>query len=167
MNAKLAETLTKVRHLKNKNNSMTDKLTAESQKCDLFDHDMKTLKAENANLHGKLKMVLFELDTTKTSLDKMNAVSKKLDDILSSQKAKTDNHGIGYTVGASTLNAKGKNNLVQSSVITNPIVDVAHAAARKKNVSRPAHIPTCHHYRIKGHIRTHYYKLQSSPKQMQ
>ena len=44
---------------------MVDKLTVESQKYDSLDHDMKTLKAENADLHGRLKMVLFELDTAR------------------------------------------------------------------------------------------------------
>ena len=98
----MSEALTKVSHLETENNKLADMLTAEAQKCDLLDHNMKTLKAENTDLQGRLKMVLSKLDTNKASLNRMNTGSKKLDDILCSQKAKTDMHGIGYADGAST-----------------------------------------------------------------
>ena len=106
LKAKLSEALTKVSHLETKNNSFADKLIAKAQKCDLLDHDLKTLKAENTDLQGRLKMVLSELDTTKASLNRMNTGSKKRDDILCDQKADTNKHGIGYPDGASTSNAK-------------------------------------------------------------
>ena len=92
---------------------MTNKLTAESQKCDLLDHDMKTLKAENVDLNGILRKVLSQLDTAKASFNRMNVGSRKLDDILSSQKANTDKYGIRYIYSSTTSNAKGKNYLVQ------------------------------------------------------
>ena len=79
---------------------MADKLTAKAQKCDLFDHDMKILKDENTDLQGRLKMVLSKLDISKASLNRLKIGSKKLDDILYSQKTKTDMHGIGYADGA-------------------------------------------------------------------
>ena len=104
----LSEALTNVSHLEKENNNIADKLTAKLQKYDMLDSDMKTLKVENADLQGKLKMVLFELDIVKASLNMMNTGSKELDDIPCSQKAKIDKHGIGYADGASSLNAKGK-----------------------------------------------------------
>ena len=69
-------------------------------------------------------------------------------------------HGIGYAEGASTSIAKGKNCFVSNSVIPNPAVHVVNTAAKKKNVSRPEQIPTCHHCGIKGHIRPHCNKLR-------
>ena len=82
-------------------------------------------------------MVLSELNTAKASLNRMNTESKKLDDILCSQKAHTDRHGIGYPDGASTSNAKGKYCFIKNSVVTNPIVSVAKKAPKKFNVSHP------------------------------
>eukprot|EP00268_Persea_americana_P027565 TRINITY_DN26935_c0_g1_i2.p1 TRINITY_DN26935_c0_g1~~TRINITY_DN26935_c0_g1_i2.p1 ORF type:complete len:102 (-),score=18.58 TRINITY_DN26935_c0_g1_i2:226-531(-) len=96
-------------------------------------------------------MALSELDTSKASLNRMNTGSKKLDDILCSQKAKTDMHGVGYADEASTSKAKGTNCFVSNSVITNHAVHVDNTAAKKKNVSRPDRIPTCHHCEIKRH----------------
>ena len=54
-------------------------------------------------------------------------------------------HGIGYADGASTSKIKGTNCFVKNSVITNHAAHVVNIAAKKKNVSRPEHIPTCHH----------------------
>ena len=51
-------------HLKKENNYLADKLTAEAQKCDLLYHEINTLKAKIADLQGRLKTVLSELDTT-------------------------------------------------------------------------------------------------------
>ena len=98
----------------------------------MLDFDLKTLKVENVDLNGRLKMVLSKLDIAKASL---NARSGKLYDILSNQKANTDKHSIGYTDGASTSIAKGTNFLVKSLVVTNPTFDIEHRAAEKKNVS--------------------------------
>ena len=97
-------------------------------------------------------MVFSKLDFVKASFDRKNARLKKIDDILSSQKAKTDKRGISYTNCASTSNAKGKNRFAKSLVITNHVVDVAHTTTNKKNASRPTLIPTCYHCEIKGHI---------------
>ena len=80
--------LAKVQQLEDENNRMADKLTAESQKCDMLDFDMKTLKAENADLNGRSKMILLELDIVKALLNRINTGSKKLDDVLSNQKKK-------------------------------------------------------------------------------
>ena len=82
----------------------------------------------------------------------MNIGSKKLDDILSSEKTKTDKHGIGYTDVAFTLIAKGKNCLIKSSIETNHVVNVANIATKKKNVLLSESIPTCHLCGTKGHI---------------
>ena len=108
-------------------------------------------------------MVLSELDTSKASQNRMNTGSKKLDDIMCSQKAKTDMHVIGYADEASTSKAKGTNCFVSNSVVTNHAVHVVNTAAKKKNMSRPNRIPTCHHCGIKGHIRPHCNKLRKSP----
>ena len=114
---------------------MADKLTAESQECDILDSDMQTLKAENSDLNKRLKMVLSKLNIAKASLNRMNTGSKTIDDILCSQKAHTDKSGIGYADRASTSNAKGKNCFVKNSVVTNPVVSVAKQAPKKQNVS--------------------------------
>ena len=82
-------------------------------------------------------MVISELDTTKPSLNIMSSGSQKLDDILTSQKAKTNIHSIGYADGASTSKAKGTNYFVQNLVVTNHVVHVVNTAAKKKNMSRP------------------------------
>ena len=58
--------------MEDENNWLADKLTAISQKCDVLDSDMKTLKAEKSDLNGRLKMVLSELDTAIASLYRMN-----------------------------------------------------------------------------------------------
>ena len=112
-------------------------------------------------------MVLSELNAAKVSLNRMNTGSRKLDDIICSQKAHTNRHGIGYTDGATTSNAKGKNYFVKNSVVTNPIVSVAKKALKKQNVSCPEQIPMCHHCGIKGHIRPHCNKLRSLQNQKQ
>ena len=116
---------------------------------------MKSLKAENPILNGRLNMVLSELDIAKASLNGMNTGSRKLDDIPCSQKALTNKHVIGYTNRASTSNAKGINCFVKNLVITNPVVSVSHRAPKKQNVSDLERIPTFHHCGIKGHIRLH------------
>ena len=149
LKAELAEALAKIQKLEDENNRLADKLTTESQKCYIIDSDMKTLKAENSYLNGRLNMVLFGLNIAKASLKKMNTGSKKLDDIISSQKAHTNKHDIGYADGASTSNAKGKNYFVKNSVVTNLVVSVAKKAPKKQNVSHPERIPTCHHCGIK------------------
>ena len=71
----MLEALTKVSYLEKENNSLADKFTAEAQKCDLLNNDMKTLKAENTDLQGRLKLVLSELDATKALLYWMNSRS--------------------------------------------------------------------------------------------
>ena len=131
LKAELSEALTKVSHLEKENNCLADKLIAEAQKCDLLDHDMKTLKAENANLQEKFKMILSELDTTKASLIKINTRFKKLDDIMCSQKVHTDKHGIVYADRASTSNAKVIYCFVKNSVITNRIVSVTKKISKE------------------------------------
>ena len=79
----------------------------------------------------------------------MNTGSKKFNDILCSQKAKTYVYGISYADGASTSIAKSSNYFIQNSVVTNLVVHVTNTAAKKKSVSRPKRIPTCHHCGIK------------------
>ncbi|XXG47765.1 hypothetical protein AAC387_Pa02g2352 [Persea americana] len=113
---------------------------------------MKTLKAENTDMNGKLKMSLSELNTAKASLNSINTGMKVLDNILCSQKSHTDKHGTGNADRASTSTAKGTNCFVEKSVITNPIVSVTKRAPKKQNVLHPERISTCHHCRIKGHI---------------
>ena len=167
LKAELGEALAKVQTLEDENNKLADKLIAESQKCDLLDFDMKTMKAENFDLNGRLKIVLSELNTAKALLNRMNTELRKLDDVLCSPKAHTDKHGIGYADGASISNAKGINCFVKNSIITNPVVSVAKKAPKKQNVSHPERIPTYHHCGIKGHIRPHCNELRSLPNQKQ
>ena len=151
--------------MEDENNKLAIKLTAESQKCDLLYSGMKTSKVENSNLNRRLKMVISELDIAKALLNIMNTRSRKLDNIMCSQKVHTDKHGIGYPDEASTSNAQGINCFVKNSVITNIVVSVAHRDPKKKNVSRPEQSPSCYHCRIKRHIRPHSNKLRSLPNQ--
>ena len=69
LKVELAEAPAKVQTLEDENNRLADKLTTESQKCDLLDSDMKTLKAENSDINGRLNTVLSKLNTTKASLN--------------------------------------------------------------------------------------------------
>ena len=75
LKAELPEALAKVQQLEDGNNRMADKPIVEPRKCDMLDSDKKTLKADNADLNGRLKMVLSELDTAKALLNKMNTGS--------------------------------------------------------------------------------------------
>ena len=59
-------------------------------------------KAEKVDLTGKLKMATSKLSIVKVSLDRMNKGSKKLDEILGSQKTDKSKSGIDYTHGASS-----------------------------------------------------------------
>lgn len=119
-----------MQQLEVENNKVTDKLTSESLKRDMLDFEMKTLKAKNADLNERLKMVLPELNTGKTSLNMMSTVSKKLDDILCSQKVKIDKLDISNVDEASSSNSKGKNCLVKSLVDTNHVVNVVIRVAK-------------------------------------
>ena len=98
----MLEALTKVSHFKVENNRLADKLTAEAQKCDLLDYDVNTLKVENTELQGRLKVVL------------------------------SDMHGIGHADGASTSKAKGINCLAQNSVVTNHVVHVTKQLPKRR-----------------------------------
>ena len=44
LKVELVDSLVKVQKMEDENNRLADILTAESQKCDLLDSDMKTLK---------------------------------------------------------------------------------------------------------------------------
>lgn len=112
-------------------------------------------------------MASSELDSTKTSLDRINARTRKLDKILCSQRVTTDKHELGYTNDVSTSNAKGNNGFVKSLVVTNPIADVAHKTAMKKKVSHSKRVPICHHCGVKGYIQPHCSKPRSSLNQNQ
>lgn len=127
---------------------MASKLTAKSQKCGLLDSNMKTLKEEDFDLSGRVKMVLSKLNIVKPSLNRINTGSKKLDDILCSQKAHTDEHGIGDADEVSTSTAKGTNCFVKNLVVINYFVSVAYRALKKKNVLRPERILAYHDYGV-------------------
>ncbi|XXG80326.1 hypothetical protein AAC387_Pa09g1229 [Persea americana] len=57
---------------------------------------------EKKDMEGKIRMNSSELTATKASLNKMNTISKKLNDILCNQKLAFGRHGIGYTDGANS-----------------------------------------------------------------
>ena len=51
----MSEALANVHQLEDENISLTYKLTVEAHKYDMLDHDIKTLKAENANCNVDLR----------------------------------------------------------------------------------------------------------------
>lgn len=68
---------------------------------------------EKDYLDGKPQTVLTELEFAKASIKRMNIRSKKLDEILRSQKTDLQKTRLGYTYGASMSMDKGKYVFVQ------------------------------------------------------
>lgn len=65
-------------------------MTAQSEKAakelETLSTELKMCKTEKGDLNGKLKMVPTELDSTKSTIKRMNNDSMTLDEILKSQK---------------------------------------------------------------------------------
>ena len=121
--------------------------------------ELSDCKAEKEDLRGKLKVALTELDFAAASIKRMNTGSKKLDEILGSQKTDKSKFGIGYTHGASSSKDKGKSVFVQGPTVYS-MTPLIHKAPPLKpvnatNVHKPKFTPTCHFCGIKRHIRPH------------
>lgn len=90
----------------------TEQLKDQTQKAktelDKLRKELIECKSEKDDLAGKPKMALTELDSTKALINRMNTRSKKLDEILGSQRTDKLKIGIGYTHGASMSKGKGK-----------------------------------------------------------
>ena len=112
-------------------------------------------------------MALAELDSAKTSINRMNTRSMKLTKILGSQKSASSKTGIGYVHGASSSKDKGKSTFVQGPTMTAmpPIYPNAtqpnYSQKYKRYVPKPNFVPICHFCGIKGHIRPHYNKMRN------
>ena len=119
--------------------------------------ELSDCKAEKEDLRGKLKMALTELDSATASIKRMNTGSKKLDEILGSQKIDKSKSGIWYTHGASSSKDKGKSVFVQGPTVYSMthIVHPPLKSVNAMNVHEPKFTPTCHFCGIKRHIRPH------------
>ena len=94
--------------------------------------ELSDCKAEKEDLRGKLKMALTELDSAIASIKWMNTGSKKLDEILGSQKTDKSKFGIGYTHGTSSSKDKGKSVSVQGPIVYSMIL-IVHPPLKSVN----------------------------------
>ena len=130
---------------------MARNLTTESQKFEKTGHEiqnpkieLQNVKYEKKDMHGRLKITLFELEVKHAFLNKMNTCSKTLANILCSQKSPFDRSSLGYDHGASTSRMKGKT--IFASSVANATPRTAHIhnvmSSFKKRMSRVARIST-------------------------
>ncbi|EXB26569.1 hypothetical protein L484_012563 [Morus notabilis] len=101
----------------------------------------------------KLQKTRAELEHTQKSLKMMNFDTTKLDHILSIGKASGDRYGLGY-IGESSMS---KTVFVKKMSAPKPPT----SSTKKVTISSPRHrkfVPTCHYYRLPGHIRPRCYK---------
>lgn len=145
--------------------SKNEQLTAQSEKAakelETLSTELKMCKTEKGDLNGKLKMVPTELDSTKSTIKRMNNDSMTLDEILKSQK-------VTYLKQVQAANMKlllprtqVTLYLYEAPLYTTLIhANTAHAnTMNKKNVLKPKFIHIWHLCEIKGHIQPHCKKL--------
>ena len=77
--------------------------------------ELESCIVEKADLNVKLRMIHTELATAQVSINHMNIGSKKLEEILCSEKSNSSKHGLGYVHGASTSNTFGEFVFVKGS----------------------------------------------------
>ena len=173
LTAQLEESHAKVSQLEDQHKILSNNLIAAGKETELlkqqelkveyemknFKTELSNCKAKNQDLIGKLKMVLTELDSAIASIKQMNTGSKKLDEILESQKTDKSKFEIGYTHGASSSKDKDKSVFVREPTVYSmtPLIHKAPPlkSMNAKNVPKPKFTPTCHFCGTKWHIRTH------------
>ena len=67
-----------------------------SKDLEALKKDQSTYKVEKEGLFGKLKMVHTELESSTSTIKRMNTGSMKLDEIFGSQKIDLSKTGLGY-----------------------------------------------------------------------
>ena len=156
----------------------------------------KEAKCETETLNGELteayiKVKFLELEVVQANAKVERVSTKKLDDVLSSQKTFSDKTGLGYTkdsssavnipkevkfvkakqlmVAASTVekeNVEKKMNVADQRVVNKPRNQfVVKSAARAKPLPRSQGGPRmnhlCHHCRLQGHTQPNCHKLRA------
>ena len=131
LTAQLEESQAKVSQLEDQHIILSNNLIAAGKESELLKQqelkakskmnnlkkELSDCKAKNEDLRGKLKMALTELNSATASIKRMNTGSKKLDEILGSQKTDKSKSGIGYTHGASSSKDKGKSVFVRGPTV--------------------------------------------------
>ena len=146
----------------------------------------KEAKCEIETLNGKLteaytKVKFLELEVVQANAKVERVSTKKLDDVLSSQKTFSNKTGLGYTkevkfVKAKELivvapiveksNVEKKKNVADQRVVNKPRnQSVVRSAARAKSLPRSQRGPRmnhlCHHYELQGHTQPNCHKIRA------
>ena len=148
----------------------------EEHKCILV--QLKEAKCEVEGLKGQLieaytKIKFLELEIIRANVKVERISTKKLDNVLSSQKSSHDKPGLGYTGEGSSsseprkqvrfMSAKNEEKLkeIKHEIETPAVVKRTIGAKPKekgnslpKNQSGPQVKHVCHHYGIQGHTRS-------------
>jgi len=148
-------------------NGLSEKLAVTEKERENLSSQFKTLLGKNSkldreidgyvieknNLESRIAMLESELNASTIAIKKMNAGTKALDEMLSSQKTASDRTGLGYQASSSvTHKTGGKINFVKAQVID----------PSPQKVKKVQFIPTCHNCGIIGHIRPHCNNLRAT-----
>jgi hypothetical protein len=136
--------------------SMNDKLLV----------DLNASLESNKILELKVANLQVELDKTKATFVRMNAGSKKLDEILGAQRQASDRSGLGFHEASSSKQLGGKMHEPKAKEVF--LKSHTSSFSCKNNGVTPRimnakFIPICHHCGVKGHIRPHCYQLIGYP----
>ena len=137
-------------------------------KCEVED-----LKEELLNAYSKIKFL--ELEVIQENAKVEHVSTKKLDNVLTSQKTFSNKTGLEYTNGGSSSGeTKKEMKFVSAKVEEKPKVEgpvdmkkavMAKSKAKGKSLPKNQREPQvkhfCHHYGIRGHTRPNYFKLHA------
>ncbi|KAG5524403.1 hypothetical protein RHGRI_031153 [Rhododendron griersonianum] len=133
-----------------------------AEKCNSSSVELVTVKEQVEKLQGLLNGV------TNNVFERLNAGSKKLDEILSIQRPTSDRSGLGFHGDSSSKQLTDKLNEAKPKEATSKF----HTINTAKNFdikpldnkkATPKFIPTCHYCQVKGHIRPNCFKLHGYP----
>ncbi|KAG5558740.1 hypothetical protein RHGRI_008637 [Rhododendron griersonianum] len=128
----------------------------------------KLLIESNALCEGKVEELNIELTNANNVFERLNAGSKKLDEILSIQRPTSDRSGLGFHGASSSKQLADKLNEAKPKEVTSKF----HTINTAKNFdikpldnkkATPKFIPTCHYCQVKGHVRPNCFKLHGYP----
>ena len=149
--------------------------------------EIETLNGELSEAYTKVKFLEQEVVQANAKIERVS--TKKLDDVISSQKHFSDKSGLGYTRGSSSssnvtkevkfIEAKEsvevsptaekskieeKRNVENERLLNPRNQSVGKSKSRTKSRPRPQRGPrsnnVCHHYGLQGHTRPNYQKLR-------
>ena len=143
--------------------------------------EVEGLKGELVETYSKIKFLELEIIQANVKVERIS--TKKLDNVLSSQKPSHDKTGLGYTKEGSSCNepkkevkfisAKNEEKLkeVELEIETPAVVKKTIGAKPKekrkslpKNQKGPQVKHVCHHYGVQGHRRPNCFKLHTLKK---